>query len=480
MKNFKSFITEASVMKPDYVPGHKFVWKGDGVKEFGNYKKGDVFAVVAPSDDVVLVGKEDGEYEKYLQAPDGKVFLFKGGLSYKSSSFTHLKSAGSPPSGAEWENLIVYAYNNLKNTSTDEETAEVALKYWDMYGDTAVKIAQNFDKDLSARQLVQTGKGLDNVKLGKFWKEAGATNKTPKTDIASANFNEKISLKKEGGSQLASAEQKEAIAIVRSALSEMGNNKKFASDLVSAMEEKMGRLLSNESVDALSKRSAGGADDEAVIDYQKKDQDHKELSEMLADYINGNKSANGLFAKHIVLEAATGNNKFGSPDAKAAANILGKFSIKDYSVEVDEIKSIESPIIVSYAKKVRPYVAFKKGGANSPAYSAMRLGLKEEESSFKGILLSELSQMDEMNNLLTEDFLDEGVLSMIGKAGNWAKNLGRDVWKKFSKIIENVMQKVKKVLQKIAKRGKMLFEALMKFFGVQVAYANGIVSDISL
>ena len=34
------------------------------------------------------------------------------------------------------------------------------------------------------------------ITLGPIWKESGAKNKTPKTDIASSDFREKISLKK--------------------------------------------------------------------------------------------------------------------------------------------------------------------------------------------------------------------------------------------------------------------------------------------
>jgi hypothetical protein len=49
MKRFKSFanLSEATIMKPDYVIGAKVVWKGEGFAELTKmgYKKGDVFEV---------------------------------------------------------------------------------------------------------------------------------------------------------------------------------------------------------------------------------------------------------------------------------------------------------------------------------------------------------------------------------------------------------------------------------------------------
>lgn len=479
IKSFKNYISEASILKPDYVIGHKFAWNGKGIKQFdqAGYKRNDIFTVVDKSDDAILVGNKDGKNEKYLQGSDGKIWHFKGNIGFKASSFTHVKESGGTPSGAEWENLIVYAYNSLKGTSTDEETQEVALKYWDRYGSISEEIAKNFDRDLKAKQLVQTGRGLGNIKLGKFWKEAGATNKTPKTDIASSNFVEKISLKKGGGSQLISAEKKEAIAIVNAALYEMGSNAQFANKLINTIEEKMTRLVTNEAVTTLQKRIERGDKDVGVIDYQKKDKGHKELSAMLQEAIKGASEENNLFARHVVLEAATGNNKFGSSQSKAAANVLGKFDIKTYEVDVKDITSINSPIIIEYAQKVRPYVAFKKGSAGSAAYSAMRLGLSENYT-FQDIVVEELSNIQGF--YLTEDLLNEGPFDMIRRAGAYVKNTSTRAKKALKTAVNKIVSKLKKALAVIVKKGKNMMAALMKFLGVQISMASGIPGEVSL
>jgi hypothetical protein len=479
-KRFKTYFTEASILKPDYVIGHKFSWNGKGIKEFedAGYKRNDQFVIVGPTDKATLLGTKDGKFEKYLLAPDGKTWLFKGGVGYKASSFTHVKESGGTPSGAEWENLIVYAYNESKGSKTDDETKEVADKYWSRYGDISKEIASNFDKNLKATQLVQTGRGLGNVKLGKFWKETGASNKTPKTDIASANFNEKISLKKGGGSQLASAEKKEALAIVNAALHEAGSDPKFAKKITDAIESSMTKLLTNDNVGKLQTRASSGDTSPEIIDYQKKDKDHKELSAMLQAAIHNKEGTDNLFARHIVLEAATGNNKFGSSSSPAAANILGKFDIKTYQVDVAEIKDINSPIIIEYAKKVRPYVSFKKSSAGSPAYSAMRLGMSENFSTLNDIMVEELGKVG--SSLLTEDFFTEAPRDMLKRAGTFAKNAGRLALNRFKNAIKKITERIKKTLAKIAKAGKKMFSNLLNFLGIEIKSATGIVGEVSL
>ena len=480
--SFRKFISEASIVKPEYVEGHKFAWNGTSIKEFdiARYKKNDIFTIVGKSNDAITIGNT-GEYEKYLQAPDGKVYLFRGNKSFKSTSFTHVKGEGAGiPSGAEWEDLIVYAYNNKNGTKTDSKTEDVALKYWSNYAKLAEEIAKNFDTELSTNQLVHTGRGTgEAVKLGQFWKEVGASNKTPKTDIASFDFSEKISLKKAGGSQLISAEKKESLAIVKAAFAEMGADTSFSENLIASIEENMTKLISSETINDINKRIASGSSDEIVVDYLEKDKGNKKLSRMLESYINENTAANSLFAKYVILEAATGNNKFGSSSSRAAANLLAKFDTQTKYVVVEEIRSIQSPIIVSYSKKIKPYVAFKKGASGSEAYSAMRFTIANEGTlSLKSIITEELSSVSDL--LLNEDMLNEGPMDMLRRAGQRIKSMGATIKQKFQSAIKSIIDKVKGALRAIAKRGKKLMDSLLSFLGLEIGSTSGIVSDINL
>ena len=186
------------------------------------------------------------------------------------------------------------------------------------------------------------------------------------------------------------------------------------------------------------------------------------------------------FSQNVVLEASTGNVKFDK--GRAAANLLGKFDIGSGKVVVEPITSINDSIIKKYASQIKPYVAFKKGGGNSPAYSAMRISLKEHHgiTDVRTILLNELQELDGYQTLLTEDFLDEGFFQMVNRAANWSKELGRNVWNKFQKVLKKVMEGIKKQLKKIANLGKRMFEAVMSFFNVEISNTRGIVVDISL
>jgi hypothetical protein len=475
MKSFNSYITEASFLKPDYVIGHKVAFNGKGFRELDalGYKPGDHFEIIAATKADYTYG--DGPAEKYLKAPNGKVIHIKGATEFKSGSFTHVKASGSPPTGAEWEDVIVYAYNKLNGKSTDPATVEVAEKFGS-YQEVADKIAANFNNQLKAKQLVQTGRGMGAISLGPIWKESGAKNKTPKTDIASADFKEKISLKKAGGSQLASPTRSEAIAIVKAAMSEMGEDRAMAAKLVSTMETNMSSLISRETAGDLRKQSKAGVKTDAVIDFQAKDKGNRELTKMLEGLINQDTAVNALFSKHIVLEAATGNHKFGGAGSPAAANLLGKFNLSG-GIEVQPINSIKDPIIIKYSQTVKPVVSFKSGGGGAPAYSALRLGIKESET-LRGIVLSEMEQLDGL--MLTEDFISEGPLDMLKKAGDWAKDKGQAFVNKVKAAVGKVLAKMKAILTKIAKMGKKMFASLMKFFGVEVSSATGIPGNISL
>ena len=214
-----------------------------------------------------------------------------------------------------------------------------------------------------------------------------------------------------------------------------------------------------------------------IYEYEsEKDKNNKELGDMLSTYLNQYNETNALFSKYVVLEASTGNNKFGSPEAKAAANLLGKFEVSG-NVVLEPISSIHDPIIKKYSSTVKPYVAFKKGGGNSPAYSALRLGIKEDIQSFRDIIVEELSNVD---GLLTEDFLCEGPLDMLKKAAGRAREIGSALMSKVKNAVMAVIKKVGAMLKKIASLGRKMFGALMKFLGLDILFANNIPGEVSL
>ena len=121
MKSFSQYqvdprpIVEASVMKPDYVRGMKFMYVGKGFAELDKmgYKRGDVFEIISNLEIRgaydAFVSTDDTAPIKTLSAPKGETIGIQGSKGYKSSAFTHVKAAGSPPSATEWEDCIVFA-----------------------------------------------------------------------------------------------------------------------------------------------------------------------------------------------------------------------------------------------------------------------------------------------------------------------------------------------------------------------------------
>ena len=69
---------------------------------------------------------------------------------------------------------------------------------------------------------------------------------------------------------------------------------------------------------------------------------------------------------------------------------------------------------------------------------------------------------------------------MLRRAGAAIKSMGRKALDFLNRVVNNIMEGVKKVFKKIAAAGKAMFSRLMKFFGVEISGVQGIVSGVSL
>lgn len=470
-------ISEASIMKADYVIGYSFVWKGgkgtnkDISSIFGEMEKVTIVKPVKNPD--LFYGDENGTKEKYFQGQDsGKVLHVKSNSDAPlSTSWIHYKADGSPPSGAEWEDLIVVEFNKLNKQKSDDSVIETWKKF-PMHHEIAKKVAVNFNKQVKDNKLVHTGKGGLSVSLGDIWRKEGAGNKTPKTDIAGASWKERISLKKDGGSRLASPEKKEAVALVKAALAHCGEqDKSFGKDLVDKMYTHMEKLATTDNASDLARRLKDGEESDATQNFKKVDEQNKELSKYLQEVLRNDKKIGGTFGRAVVWEASTGAAKFGGADQKAAANYIAKFAL-DGKVEYYDIKSMNSDIIKKYADSLKPYVSFKKGGGNSPAYSALQLALEQKEHkpiTANRIFIEELEK-EGLGSLMEENkvLLDEGILDTLKKS---VKSLGKQSQKLFNKVMKafkNALKRIKGFLKKIVDMGKEMFRKLMQFFNIDI------------
>ena len=111
------------------------------------------------------------------------------------------------------------------------------------------KLAQNFKDKIGSSAMQQYGAGKSSASLSDIWKTpaegvSGGTDGTPKTDMFNGDYN--ISLKKAGGSQLASAAGGETIATFYAALSYLSKDKqgdKLITGLMSAIEKNFEKLF---------------------------------------------------------------------------------------------------------------------------------------------------------------------------------------------------------------------------------------------
>ena len=475
-------LREASALKLDYSFGHKFYYKSgfdrNGVAKKMGWQKDDKIEKVKPVNkpyETLVVGVEDGEeaeFEVYLKKVSDNKVLYIQANSTSVGSFTHVKESGSPPSGAQWEELIVTEFNILNDQAnkTPKKVRETYEKFDSYHQDIAKKVATTLDDKVTGNLLIHTGSGGLSVSLSTAWTTEGAKNTTPKTDIINSDKSHRISLKKYGGSRSASPAKAEAVAIVKAGLALAGeSDKAWATNLTTNMGNKMETLISTVNATDLKAQYQDGKRTPETENWKKVDDANKELSAELTDIFAKDKKTGGLFARCVLYEASTGATKFGGAKQEAAANQLAKFYMSG-KVEYHAMPHHNADIIAKNAEKLKPYVSFKKGGTKSKAYSAFQLALKNEytPTTATGLILSELNNIEGFSQFLTEDMLEEGVMDVIKRSGQWAKEMGQKAYKAFQKALEAAMKKIWSWLKKIANMGKQFFGKLLEFLGIEI------------
>jgi len=459
----EDIITEASFLDPKYKPGHQIIVATPPpfAKEL---KKGDVLTIVTDKSGEPDYG--DGEYEKTLQFPNGTEFkVASKNTGYASSYFTHLKSGKAMPSGEDWESLIIVAFNDTYN-GYEWERAE---KFWADYGDDARKIAESFKKEIKSKSLSQLG--ASTAALNSDW---GGSNKTPKTDIL-GDTNEKISLKKAGGSQLMSGGPEEALATFDAAIKMVGQNKpKILDSFLNILEDKMGRMSQKGTITALEKLRDSGEtltkDQETAI---------AEMNQLQLNAQEINKDMSSVFKdiyfkSCFCFEAATGTNKFA--DKNAVANELIEFNPGNGKITAHlSMKKIEDAKPLAQSNSF--YVSFKTGGGGSKPYLALRTKkmskkqlLGEEVESFRDIVVEEFSKSDygmSMLNEANEQQLNE--FQIFNKLSKGLKNVSSKIKSKVKKILDAILKRIKYAFDTIKKLGQSMFDGIMHFLGMDVS-----------
>ena len=306
---------------------------------------------------------------------------------------------------ADWEEVIVLAWNHL-NTGLPygKKLAQLSnIKTIKPWVKQALPVGESIVGDLAGRGI-RTKKPMKHTgsasgKLSKFWKdimsEVGERGSgTPKTDFYMPGH--RISLKKEGPSQLMSGTRGET----------MGT---FAAGLDAArMEDALGTALLDRIQLGFVKdhpRDAEELDFKAI---------HSELIEDIEDFLD----QNPVIKKYVVHEAMTGRYKFGASDWACADHIMvfsPKGTCKKYQkCTVDYAAGV--------ANQVKMRVSVKSPSSKGPQSSSFRLDIKE--------------------GTIWEDY--EREKHLINEVGiiNWMKNFTTKVMGKLKKLINKGIKAV--------------------------------------
>jgi hypothetical protein len=460
----EDIISEASFLDSKYKAGHQIIFNKETPPKWApNLKNGDVLTILDDDSSIKTYGS--GDFVKTLQLPNGnKVRVASSNRGGGNSElFIHSKGGGAEPKGEDWEALIICAHNGIDESSKEWARAKV---FWSTYGQDAKKIADAFRGIIKSKKLSQLGSGTATTNPD--W---GGTDKTPKTDIL-GDSDEKISLKKSGGSQLMSASSKEAIATFNAAIKMVGENQPTSlKSFLDVLEQKMGKMSEKGTITALEKLRDSGetltpSQEKAIAEMEKLQFNAKEITNDMQSIFK-----DMYFKTCFCFEAATGTNKFS--DKNAVANQLIEFDPSGKVTAHLKMDSINDA--KPLASKNSFYVAFKTSGANPQASLVLRskqLSKSKllENITFKDIVNEEFSKSKIGKTILmeaTKQRIDE--FALFNSLVKGLKNVTDKVKKQVENILNIIMSRVKEAISYIKSLGGKIFDAIMNFLGFEVS-----------
>jgi len=319
--------------------------------------------------------------------------------------FKQFLSESSTANATNMEQTIVDIWNDGKTRYSDLE-------------ENGKKIVEFLRKDIRLQgKAVHMGSG--KVPISSEWKEWGGTDGTPKTDLIIGN--KRISLKKEGGSQLMSAKQGEATATVKAAIKAINFD---STPIVQKIEDYLHHFIEGKSQQNISAQKEGDTVTKDIIDAEKM---HKEFQDYLRKVLNTNENLKIA----MVFEAMTGDTKFVKGSEGRADNILvfGKDGTNNKFHSTDDPRFLKEK-----ASRTRTSIGWKSVSSRSKGekiytyYSAFRLSESIEEKIDK--------EFSEYNGQL----ITEGIFSnIVDKVKNWFKNVWSRIKDWLSQSFLNVL-----------------------------------------
>ena len=425
------------------------------------------------------------------------------------------------PTGAEWEDCICYYYNNptpksstVTGANKKDEAYPIASKFFGtQYEEQGRELAKSFKKVLGADGIMKPlgSGGKDKKKKAKrsltlIYKESGASNTIPKTDMHTSNY--QISLKKKGGSQLASAAKGETKGMFNSALEHYSGDTTKIDEILKAIDENFTKLSTDMTKTQLANVGSGKKnkqgniapeekdlspeDKEAFTQFLETEKFHKDLNKQIEKDLNFQN--NKKFIEFLCYEAMSGHKKFNENQPKASICI--EFDPNQGKIT----KSIETtpggkPVfatgtpkissdISTLASRVKLYAAWKS--SKGDPYSSFRFGLSAmKESRFttnqlptlREIIISEIKKDKIMNAVLNEDreiydLHEFDPIAAIKKTYDKVKGISGTAFEWIKGLVGKIMKTVRKTLDGIKQMGKDVYKGIFKFLGIELEKAD--------
>ena len=410
------------------------------------------------------------------------------------------KQGKKDPTGEDWEAMIVLGQKEEDGEDfdgTDEWNRIKKKGYWDddFNRNASIKLAKSFNAN-GLRKLEQTGSGKGGGTVSKVWKEWGAKNATPKTDLKSGK--KYVSLKKIGGSQVMSAKKEEGIATFKAASMTMGKKAPNEAKKIVEFMQKNTLDLSGSgyrgSVEKLEKDLESSKGNPQAMKKLKPFQDElktvRKNGQVLTKDMVSLFQSNPTFKKHFVFEAATGSIKFGDK-SPSRANIMVEFDPDKGKVTGNySLASVNEGDVQKLSDLYKFYASFKSSGSSSP-YMALRgnivdapakvfahtkkilnMGESVEEGThltFKGIMDEALTMNEYGRKMLHENTIEQlDEFALLDKIKKGVSNIDKKIRNKFIQMWNWIKEKVNMAFEWIKKQGEKMLGMLMRFFGIEV------------
>ena len=442
--------------------------------------------------------EKSSEVNKLIKTAFGKSLT---NLSIDKPSNGFARGSGKDPKGADWENIITKQFNALVGQPDFDTNANEAADKFPDYVDMGNEIAKNIKKRIGSSPITQFGGGKSKANLSDFWTTWGAGDGTPKTDMYNKEYN--ISLKKKGGSQLASGSKGETLATFYSALEYIGTDRGASKDIdkiMTRIENSFAKLtteytkgqLEKISKDKDKQKNLSPTDKKAVADFITTESFHKDLNKQIARDLNFDKQPD--FLKWYTFEAMSGYKKFSIEKGKASVCLefdadngsVSKFIEVTKGGKSSGLKgtpSVSSDVI-GISKKIKVTATWKSGKGNP--YSALRLILTDDYTtqdtvdSLRGIIRNEVLNDKIANAVLSEEITQLDEFAIIRRTFSKLKSMGKKALSWVRNLVSKIMSKVKQTLDKIKDMGSKVFETLFKFLGIELnTVRESFPSDVS-